>query len=121
MAVVYFPDRGDTMLPRTKKIRARVGDIIADNFRYFFNKQWRQAEPKGKTVENIAKGLSKPTLPSLELVADRAKIPVWYLFLPLSEDLLESTEIDDLIYSYINLSPEKREVISNTIQILNSK
>lgn len=86
-------------------------ETIVRNAAILYKRDWKQRDPRGQTVYNIANRLSKPRLDTLELIVSKAKVPAWYLLLPLSEETLTHHDLADLVHAYISLDPEGQEYV----------
>lgn len=100
---------------------------MVNNVAYFYNKRgkdgkkdpkWRQNQPRGKTIENVAIGKTDPQLSTLELIADKAGIPVWYFLLPLPEELLQDLALNELVEAYISTDDKGRQAIISVSKIV---
>lgn len=106
-------------LRRQHKYRHTVNEAILKTVSLLYKRDWKQTDRQGKTVYNVTRGGS-PTLETLQLVADKANVPAWYLLLPLDEKLLESPELAELVYAFIEASPETRRSILHILKNLNN-
>ena len=125
MNVISFV-RGEREMNKLKQVnkialsvRANTITNIKNNVTRLYKEQWRQRDKQGKSVYNVVQS-GKSTISTLELVAERANIPTWYLLLPITEELLEIDDLDDLVTLYINANKETRKAVMLLLKTLTS-
>lgn len=116
--VLQFPARGDQIMAIPKINFAQPAKKIAvRNVTHFYKEQWKQAEPQGKTVYNITTGNHDPRLSTLELVAKRAKIPVWYLVADIPEQIINDPRLDTLVRLFSEADEPARAYILKAAEL----
>lgn len=87
-------------------------DIVSKNTGYFWRtNDWKQKMPRGRTIENVVENTVDPRLSTLDLIAERAGIPAWYLMLPMPEELLQDHGLAKLVAAYMRANEDGRQAI----------
>ena len=97
-------------------------EIAAQNVGLLWDlKKWTQRQPRGRTIGRIRSGQGKPALDTMELIADKARIPVWYLLVPgMDEKAIATRDLEHLVNQYLSLDDEKRRKLFDYLELLSS-
>ena len=96
-----------------------IEKTLSENVGLLWNlKGWNQKQTRGRTVDRVRSGMANPELDTLEYVAAKARIPVWYLFLPrIDKGAIANTDLDKAVTAYLQLDTAKRK---SALDLLNA-
>ncbi len=97
-------------------------NTLSNNVKFLYDTQWKQHASRGKTVYNYLNGITvSPKIETIEMVANRARIPVWYMFLPFEEEEITSLDLANLVDMFMGLDKEGRDYVLQAAKMATRK